>query len=179
MATAAIGAIGFLSEALSIVQFGIDNFAEPETVGSTIRIAVGLDTKGGLSNAGGDLPDVRLWNEAGDFLGMRVDPGEVTSGGFADITIPHDGDSTQQAAYTLFSANDNAICIAYASITWPSGDKYSWIGDWGHMCGYSWYHSNYFVSGTGIKPDCLWIDAVSVAFSFYPSYYDVAFIAGY
>lgn len=162
MAAAVIETIGIISGALGIVQFGLDNFAEPETVGSTIRIAVGLDYDGGLNNAGGDLPDVRLFNEAGDFIGMSADPGYVQAGGFSDITIAHSGDSTQQATYTLFSANDDAICIAYAAITWPSGDEYSWIGDWGHKCGGSWYYSNYFISGTDHKPDCLWIDKVGV-----------------
>ena len=160
MAAGIFEAIGVISGVLGIVQFGIDNFAEPESKGSTVRIAVGLDYDNGLNNAGGDLPDIRLFNEAGGFLGMVADPGKVDSGGFADITVDHDDDSTQQAAYTLFSANNDAICIAYASITWPSGDQYSWIGDWGHQCGGSWYYSNYFISGTDRKPDCLWIDAV-------------------
>ncbi|KAI5864852.1 hypothetical protein GGS23DRAFT_466452 [Durotheca rogersii] len=153
-----IEAIGIISGLLGIVQFGIDNFADPKTVGSTIRITVGLDTKGGLNNAGGDLPDVRLWNEAGDFLGIKADPGKVEHGGFKDITINHKRDSTQQPTYTLFSANNDAICIAAASITWPNGDKYSWVGDWGRQCGASWYFSNVFISGTNVKPDCMWID---------------------
>ncbi|RYP59709.1 hypothetical protein DL771_010778 [Monosporascus sp. 5C6A] len=159
MAAGVFEAIGVISGVLGIIQFGIDNFAAPESVGSTVRIAVGLDYDGGLSNAGGDLPDVRLFNEAGDFIGMVADPGTVDSGGFADITIPHNGGSTQQATYALFSANDNAICIAYAAITWPGGDEYSWIGDWGRQCGGTWYYSNYFISGTDRKPDCMWIDA--------------------
>ncbi|RYO97129.1 hypothetical protein DL765_011298 [Monosporascus sp. GIB2] len=159
MAAGVFEAIGVISGVLGIIQFGIDNFAEPERVGSTVRIAVGLDYDGGLSNAGGDLPDVRLFNEAGDFLGMVADPGTVDSGGFVDITVNHNGDSTQQATYALLSANDNAICIAYAAITWPGGEEYSWIGDWGRQCGGTWYYSNYFISGTDRKPDCIWIDA--------------------
>ncbi|KAL7620434.1 hypothetical protein AAE478_009429 [Parahypoxylon ruwenzoriense] len=159
MAAGIIEAIGVISGALGIVQFGINNFAEQKSVGSSVRITVGLDTNGGLNNAGGDLPDVRLFNEAGGFLGINADPGKVKNGGFGDITIDHKDDSTQQATYALFSANNDAICIAYASITWPNGDKYSWLGDWGHQCGGSWYYSNVFVSGSSTKPDCLWIDA--------------------
>ncbi|KAK7752004.1 hypothetical protein SLS62_005966 [Diatrype stigma] len=149
---------GVVQGGLGVIQFGKENFAKPNAGQSTIRIAVGLDVDGGLSNAGGKLPDVRLFNEAGDFLGIEVDPGTVESGGFADINVTHAGDSTQQATYALFSANDDAICIAYAAITWPGGDTYSWIGDWGHKCGGSWYYSNYFISGNPDKPDCLWID---------------------
>ncbi|KAI1173620.1 hypothetical protein F4777DRAFT_589701 [Nemania sp. FL0916] len=155
-----LDAVGLISGFLGILQFGIDNFAEPESVGSTVRIAVGLDSadgKGG-TNLGGDLPDVRLWNEAGEFLGLKVDPGKVEDGGFHDITIKHNSDSTQQATYTLFSANNDAICVAYATITWPNGDKYAWSGNWGHQCGGSWYYSNVYVGESNEKPDCLWID---------------------
>ncbi len=133
-----IEAIGVISGVLGILQFGVDNFPEQKAVGSSVRVTVGLDTQGGLDNAGGDLPDVRLFNEAGDFIGIETDPGKVEDGGFGDITIDHKGDSTQQPTYALFSANKDAICIAYVSITWPSNEKYSWVGDWGHECGGSW-----------------------------------------
>ncbi|KAI3322529.1 hypothetical protein HD806DRAFT_500324 [Xylariaceae sp. AK1471] len=153
-----IEAIGLISGVLGIIQFGIDNLPKEDSVGSTIRVTVGLDVKDGLQNAGGNLPDIRLFNEAGDFLGIEVDPGDVGSGEFGDITIKHNGDSGQQAAYTLFSANNDAICIAYAAITWPNGDKYGWIGDWGKQCGGSWYYSNVYISQSGVKPNCLWVD---------------------
>jgi hypothetical protein len=155
---AVIEAIGLISGVLGIIQFGIDNLPEKDSVGSKVRVTVGLDVSGGLSNAGGDLPDIRLFNEAGDFLGITADPGKVDSGGFGDITIDHDKNSANQAAYALFSANDDAICIAYASITWPSGDQYAWVGDWGRQCGGSWYYSNQYIGASGVKPDCLWID---------------------
>ena len=64
------------------------------------------------------LPDVRLWNQAGEFLGMKADPGRVGSGESGEIKVPHyEKDSKQQAPYVLFSANNNAICITYATIT--------------------------------------------------------------
>ncbi|KAI1115297.1 hypothetical protein F5Y14DRAFT_410829 [Nemania sp. NC0429] len=156
---AVLEAIGLISGVLGIIQFGIDNLPQEESVGSTIRVTVGLDVSGQLNNAGGGLPDIRLFNEAGQFLGISADPGKVKAGEFGDITIEHDHNSGQQAAYTLFSANDDAVCIAYASITWPSGDQYAWVGDWGHQCGGSWYYSNVYISASGTKPDCLWIDA--------------------
>ena len=159
MAAGVFEAIGVISGVLGIIQFAADTFPARNEVSSTVRIAVGLDG-GGLDNAGGDLPEVRLFNEAGDWIGFISDTGTVDSGGFADITVEQDGNS-QQPTYTLFTAKENAICIAYAAITWPSGDEYSWIGDWGRQCGASWYYSNYFISGSNHKPDCMWIDSVS------------------
>lgn len=153
-----IEAIGVLSGVLGIIQFFKVNFPPPEIVGSMVRVGVGLDIKGGIQNAGGDLPDVRLWNEDGVFLGLTVDPGKVANGGFGDIKIAHEHNLNQQATYALFSANNDAICIAYTTITWPDGDKYAWIGNWGHSCGGTWYYSNVYISSGSQKPDCFWID---------------------
>ncbi|KAK7429152.1 hypothetical protein QQZ08_004367 [Neonectria magnoliae] len=126
MAVAAIEITGFVGSALGIIQFGMANFAQPETAKSVIKIGVGLDTKNGLNNAGGDLPDVRLFNEDGEFLGMSADPGDIDDGSTQEIQIEHHDDNGQQATYALFSTNDDAICIAYASITWPDGNEYAW-----------------------------------------------------
>ncbi|KAI2614879.1 hypothetical protein GGR54DRAFT_321920 [Hypoxylon sp. NC1633] len=153
-----IDAIGVLSGVLGIIQFGMDNFAEPKRVGSTVRVTVGLDTAGGLNDAGGDLPDVRLFNEGGEFLGITSGAGKVADGGYGDITVNHNEDLNQQPTYALFSGNKNAICVAAVSITFPSSDKYSWVGDWGHQCGGSWYYSNVYINQGSRKPDCFWID---------------------
>src|ERR1700712_2521634 len=116
---AIIDIIGVLSGVLGIVQFGMDNFGDADSVGSTLKVAVGLNYANGLDNAGGDLPDVRLFNEGGDFLGITADPGYVDDGNTGTITVDHKSDSGQQATYALFSANDDAICVAFVSITWP------------------------------------------------------------
>lgn len=159
MAAAAIEIIGVVSGLLGLVQFGIDNFAAPETAASKLKIGVGLDIAGGLNNAGGDLPDVRLWNEGGEFLGISADPGKIDDGSTKEITVSHKGDNGQQATYALFSANTDAICVAYVSITWPDGNEYGWIGDWGRQCGATWYFSSLYIKGTEHQPDCMWIDS--------------------
>ena len=69
---AIINIIGAISGALGIIQFGQDNFGSGEDKGgSVVRIQVGLDSDRGLNNAGGDLPDIRLFNEVGEFLGAK------------------------------------------------------------------------------------------------------------
>lgn len=101
-----------------------------------MRLQIGLDGNG-LTNSGGDLPDVRLFNEVGSFLGGAYDPGTIEDG-----TNGHDIKVTQtkeqQATYGLFTANDNAICVAYLSIVWPDQQKFGWTGDWGQKCSSSW-----------------------------------------
>lgn len=135
---AVIDIIGVVSGLLGIYQFGADNFASKDSGGSVVRIQVGLDSPGGLSNAGGDLPDIRLFNEVGDFLGIVADPGHIEDGtNGKDITVTQSAE--QQATYALFTANNDAICIAYLSIVWPGDDsKFGWTGDWGKMCTNSW-----------------------------------------
>lgn len=138
MAVAAvINVIGVLSGILGIAQFGIDNFGASDTGGSVVRFQVGLNSDGGLDNAGGDIPDIRLFNEVGEFLGGSYDPGFIEDGTTgSDIRVTQK--SEQQATYALFSANDDAVCLAYISIVWPDEQKYGWLGSWGRQCGASW-----------------------------------------
>ena len=53
-----VDAIGVVSGLLSIVSFGMTNFASKPKPGSTINFAVSLDGPGGTSSGGGDLPDM-------------------------------------------------------------------------------------------------------------------------
>jgi hypothetical protein len=95
-----------------------------------VRLQVRLNISNGLSNAGGDLPDIRLFNEVGEFLGASYDPGFIEDGPTGtDIRVQQSAE--QQAAYALFTANENAIFIAYLSIVWPGEQKFGWTGDLG------------------------------------------------
>lgn len=138
----ATGAIGLVPGTLSILQFA-DKVNTDNSAATTahIRIAVGLDRDGALNGAGGDLPDARLFNNYGEYLGIVADPGHpVGDGSTGDFTVKQS--NGQQAYYTLFSANDDAICIAYAYMIWAgegSGSQYGMVGTFGHECGGSWY----------------------------------------
>lgn len=131
------GAVVLVGLGLELLQFGLDNFAPQQESASVVRVAVGLDTPG-HGDMGGDLPDVRLFDENGDFLAMKQDPGQVGSGGFNDITIEH----TSQATYSVITANSDAICVAFVSIIWPDGSKYAWTGDLAKECYGDTYYSN-------------------------------------
>ncbi len=163
MAAAAAGSIlrvlNIVGGILRFIPFASENFGSADSVASVIKFTVGLDVSGGLQNAGGDLPDVRLFNEAGEFIGISTDPASVRDSSTAEIRVKHNDNNGQQTAYALFSANDNAVCVASISITWPNGDQYGWVGDWGQACGGAWYFSNVFIKGSDYKPSCLWIDA--------------------
>lgn len=118
---------------------GIYGFNEAHTTEgphSVARVAVALNDFAGM-DADGDGPDIRLWDDYGNFLGMEADPGHIKAGNFKDIHIDQKG-STAQPTYALISANNNAICIAYLLLTWPDNQNYGWVGNWGHTCGQPW-----------------------------------------
>ncbi|KAI9653209.1 MAG: hypothetical protein M1831_006167 [Alyxoria varia] len=159
--------------------------ASEEASKTNLRVAVGLDGNG-LSNAGGKL-DARIFNEFGQSLGAPSVDNECTNGDAAcDITIEHDDDHKgQQGTYGLFTGNNDAMCIAYTTITWPDGNKWGWTGDWastsGDKCnmGQTWYYSNIILqNGTSpYKPSCIWLDAngdqPATAFQVhFPDFYD-------
>lgn len=67
---------------IAATTYGLVNVQESEFQNggdkrSALKIHLGLDING-LSNAGGDLPDTRLFNVGGEFLGMVADPGNVS-----------------------------------------------------------------------------------------------------
>ncbi|KAE8387863.1 hypothetical protein BDV23DRAFT_174285 [Aspergillus alliaceus] len=154
-----VDAIGVISGALTIVGFGIDNFGESSTSVSIIKVAVALDGTGGTTDAGGDLPDVRIWNDLGSFVGMKADPGHVNNGNLSEISIDHGN----QGVYTLFSTNNDAICVAWVTTTWSDdrgGNQYAVSGDYGKECGANWFVSNmYYNSEQDHQPNCFWINA--------------------
>lgn len=90
---------------------------------------------------------------------MKADPGTVGSGDVGKVFVSHEN----QGVYSLMSANDDAICIAWASTTWSAergGNKYAVSGDFGRECGGTWYHSGMFpYDNSQYQPDCFWIDA--------------------
>ena len=55
--TALLNVLSVISGGLGILQFGMDNFKEPDSAGSvlTVQVALDYDSKhGSLSNAGGE-----------------------------------------------------------------------------------------------------------------------------
>ncbi|KAF6815474.1 hypothetical protein CPLU01_14123 [Colletotrichum plurivorum] len=124
---------------------------------------------GNLKEAGGDFPDVRLWDETGEYLGGRMDPG-MCEEGRTDCTTTVD---TQEAAtYTLFSGNSDAICIAWTGLNWAGGQKnYGFHpGNWAYACGArgyesgNWYYAGIPLPGIDYADDayCAWFDSSTV-----------------
>ncbi|GKT49097.1 uncharacterized protein ColSpa_09278 [Colletotrichum spaethianum] len=162
-------AIGVVSGVITIFSFLQDMFPAPDNPSAKFAFKVGLDGAGDppLTNAGGEKPDVRCWNEQGGFLGIEVNDGNRCENG-ADLCETTVSDVVQQPTYTLFTGNDDAICLAWASVTFPGGQKYATtIGNWAQSCdeaygnGGNWYYSDIYVpreNGADETVFCAWVD---------------------
>lgn len=122
MFAGSVGILGFLDS-----KFG---FLNTDLMGSVVRMQVGLSGPN-ASGMDGDLSDIRLYDDFGEKIGEKFDPGFVEDGALSkDLLVQ----SHQQASYGLFTAHDDAICLAYITIVWPDGQKLGWVGDWGKEC---------------------------------------------
>ncbi|TDZ19262.1 hypothetical protein Cob_v007554 [Colletotrichum orbiculare MAFF 240422] len=67
-------AIGVVGSVITIFSFLQDVFPEPDNPSAEFAFKIGLDGAGDppLSNTGGNIPDVRCWNEQGGFLGIQL-----------------------------------------------------------------------------------------------------------
>ncbi|KAG6040701.1 hypothetical protein E4U41_007376 [Claviceps citrina] len=162
-ALAPIEIFGLFTGGLGIFSFAQHNFIERQREGVGFRFAVGLDGAGpkgkGLTQAGGTLPDIRVFNEHGDPLGRTLNKNYCGSGDTnCDSTVYN---VNEQPTYTLFTGNDDAICMAYVTVTFPEDTKYAWTGNWARACHRPWYYSDIYVqSDAGAdKVMCAWLDA--------------------
>ncbi|TLD21907.1 hypothetical protein PspLS_07746 [Pyricularia sp. CBS 133598] len=139
--------LGVLIFAIVALALGISEHPQqPDSHRQTaFRIHLGLDSMEG-QNLGGHIPDVRVWDERGNFLGaFWGDDHDVPAGDFFDFTI--DLDRPHQPTYSLFSANENDVCVAYITQTLATGERYSWTGQWARTCGKPWYYSSVVYDG--------------------------------
>lgn len=133
-------AIGVISGIISIFSFIQDSFPQTDTPNAKFSLKIGLNgaqPPGGgtpLSAAGGEKPDVRLWDENGGFLGIEINDGNRCVDG-SDVCNTQVDNIRRQPTYTLFTANDDALCVSYIQNTYPSGLKYAnVIGNWAEEC---------------------------------------------
>lgn len=89
---------------------------------------------------------------------MEVDPGKVENGNLKEYSVDHEN----QGVYSLFSANNDAICVAWVTTTWSDdrgGNQYAVSGDYGEACGGTWFESHMYPnSDEEYQPKCFWID---------------------
>ncbi|KAI9373763.1 hypothetical protein BJX61DRAFT_541431 [Aspergillus egyptiacus] len=158
-----VSVVGTLITALGFIDANM-----PEGPDQTkIQYVIANDgANGALSNAGGDLPDVRLFDETGEFLGAKYDPGKCEEG---YTTCTTEVNTQEAVTYTLFTGNDDAICIAWTGIAWAGGQKkYGFHpGNWAYSCDQytdlnsgSWYYAGQAVPGIENVDDvkCAWLD---------------------
>ncbi|KAI6355252.1 hypothetical protein MCOR25_008266 [Pyricularia grisea] len=171
--------------AMHIAEFtmGHDKHPEADHDHAAVRVYAGLNTDD-LVDAGGTGPDVRLWNERGVFRGARC--AERPWGGEERVNFIKSGDwddikvglyeAEGQPTYALLSGNEDAVCIAYVTMTRPDGGKGSVLtGNWARACDtrqhnvsnyqtypdnpteIPWYYSNVVIDDNKDPLMCMWL----------------------
>ena len=157
-----MGVIGLAMGGVGMVPLG-KSFAPDKTdETTTVRIGVGTSLKD-EATTGGDTPGIAIFDVVGRKIGdARGSDSNIDDGSFKDIkVISYDGMGGRQAEYLSISKGGNdALCIAYITVTWPDNSKYVWSGDVGYSCGAHWYPSQttFGEANPGYKPKCMWID---------------------
>ena len=157
-----MGVIGLAMGGVSMVPLS-KSFAPDKTdETTTVRIGVGtsLDSS---ATTGGNVPGVALFDTVGRKIGeSKGSKDKIGDGSFKDIKVVADGDvGGRQAEYVSISKGGNdALCVAYVTMTWPDNSKYIFSGDVGYSCGGFWYNSQttFGEANPGYKPKCFWID---------------------
>lgn len=148
--------LGVISGTISVLKFVFSLFPGINKDGTVVRLQVGLDTTGGLTHAGGDVPAITTYNANFDAiewsspkhftclgLGSKCynTYDKIDDGSFVDITMTmNSGHEGQQPVYIdLQQIGDDqghglAICLAVISTTWKDGKQYAWVGDWAKAC---------------------------------------------
>ena len=128
--------VGLHASMLGFITFFANELPQPIQPFAVVRVGVGMNGNG-LLESDGEEPDIRLWNNYGGYLGTNIGDKElIHDGSYKDINIPENG---QQPTYALLTANNNAVCVAYITQTWPAGQNYGWVGNWGRECDKPWY----------------------------------------
>lgn len=127
--------ISLIGTGVTILSFLLDNV--PSSSGGEAKVSYTIandGANGDLTGAGGDLPDLRMWDETAEFLGITTQDNTNCGEGYTTCTTSV---STNEApTYTLFTGNDDAICIAWTGISFPGGNqKFGFHpGQWAHGC---------------------------------------------
>lgn len=163
MAAAALGWIGTGWGVVDVLS-SLFHHDESSKISTNVRIGVGKIPPPGL-NMGGSVPHVSLWDDNGVRIGQYRGNknGHLDEGSETNIPIEHEWTqpayTNAQATYlTLTMTENDAICVSYISLTWPSGVNYMFFGDVGYRCDVDWYHSDLIVDAGGYQPRCIWLD---------------------
>ena len=126
----------------------------------TVGIGEG-DTSTDPASYGGNTPGVSLWTGTGEAIGGALGSKKIQGAG-SSYTVSVNGNSSlgngqAPAEYiSVTNGGDDAICVAYVSVTEPTGTKRLFMGETGFTCNIDWFHSTALI-GTQ-RPKCIWID---------------------
>ncbi|KAK3299856.1 uncharacterized protein B0H64DRAFT_447811 [Chaetomium fimeti] len=160
--------VSIIGTGVSILSFLLGQIPSSDSGTATVSYVIANDgANGDLTGAGGHKPDVRMWDQTAEFLGITTQDGDNCGEGWTTCTT--DVSTREAPVYTLFTGNDDAICIAWTGISFPGGNqKFGFHpGQWARGCdiygngGGAWYYAGTTVPGLNDNEHtvyCAWVD---------------------
>ncbi|KAG8411148.1 hypothetical protein J3459_016593 [Metarhizium acridum] len=110
-----------------------------------------------LRGAGGRAPKILVFDNQGKQLGQTKK--QIKCGDGEDHCVEVVKKIKKQPSYALLLGLENPICLASASVSYPSGDRYAWVGNWAHTCDKPWYFSDIDAhhDNGSVKLLCAWL----------------------
>ncbi|KAM0273611.1 hypothetical protein ACHAQH_008205 [Verticillium albo-atrum] len=169
--------LGVIAGSITILAFA-DTFPfvakDPSKV--HVNLAVALNHHDGKpwyieNDAGGEMPYFFNYDHLGTYIGWWENrawgPGtqgwHVANGAVKNLKVHLSKPGSPH--YTVFQAHANAICVAWTSMRWKTGEEFLFLGDIAKTCGEPWYYSG--VKAPTVEhhePPCFWIGSVQHRF---------------
>ncbi|KAG6311135.1 hypothetical protein E4U22_002901 [Claviceps purpurea] len=107
---------------------------------------------------GGGAPRIRVYDNMGKFLGKTSLFGYACLNG-RENCVAHVHPVKRQPAYAMIGGNRGPLCLAAVGVTYESGDRYGWVGNWAQTCEQPWYYSahNAVMDNATFGLNCAWI----------------------
>ncbi|KAI1140155.1 hypothetical protein F5Y05DRAFT_424086 [Hypoxylon sp. FL0543] len=162
-------ALGFVLDvagAFIPLGFAIADAIPDNRASTIIQIMTGNGNKTHpLSNGGGNVPHVAIWDQDGNRLGQvnpgkkaKIDQNNDPKQGRIEVMYNQNGGGYVDPGYILLSQQENdAICIASVQVS-NGAISSTFYGDTGYSCGQSWFYSSREFGDQLIMPKCVWLD---------------------
>ncbi len=167
MGALAAEVIGLIGTSLLSIPIGQGLFAPPVDQITTVRIVLGEATNLAASLSG-NRPGVALWDDLGQSIGTSFGTDEILPQSSLEeiqITANSSVGNAPPSYISIINGGDDAICIAWVTLTFPDGSQATWSGDTAFQCNFDFFESSRQMGTTGpvgagapFTPHCVWLD---------------------
>ena len=159
--------IGVVAGVLATIPISQGLFEPPVDQITTVKIVLGEATDLAASLSG-NRPGVALWDDLGQSIGTSFGSDKILpQSNHVDVQIAANSSvgNAPPSYVSIINGGDDAICVAWVTVTFPDGAQASWSGDTAFQCNADFFESSRQMGTTGpdgtgapFTPHCVWID---------------------